>query len=152
MNPDGPYLSVASLCDVLLEEKDDRLSLIRLMDRANIVVTTSEPLPADQPQEVAVTVKGLVSLKSGKFKGKKEVTVSLRKPDGELAGPVQAYPLLFEGGEHGPALRLTFLIGTTDGGLYWFEIGMDEETITKIPLRIAIERRVATDGTVQNQA
>ena len=139
MNGDGPYISVAALCDAVLDEKSGRLSCIRFLDRVDVELSGAEEALAELPA-IAVQIWGLISMKSGSFKGKKMVSIVLIKPSGEDAAPVRNFPAVFQGGEHGINLILQFAIDTKEGGLYWFDILLDGERATRIPLKITVQR------------
>jgi hypothetical protein len=144
MRPEGPYVAVAALCDAVLDEKNNRISCIRFLDKIDVNVAGDESALATWPG-IPVPVWGFLSFKSGEFVGKKIITIALEKPNGERASPVQSYPAVFQGKEHGINLILQFMIETKESGLFWFDVMIDEECATRIPLRIVINQ-TATDA------
>src|SRR5690348_7774486 len=99
MNPNGPYVAVASLCDLVLHEKQEnqeRISCIRFLD------TITADIPADAPDPLpplTLQVNGLISFRSGSFVGSKTLTLIVRSPEGKPGkAPMPTYPMQFGGG------------------------------------------------------
>src|SRR6266699_2905162 len=93
-----PYLNAAVICEKGLQEKDETLSVIRMIDRFNVTVSalgSPENLP---PIPLNLTV--LISLKSGKARGRSTVKLRIESPSG-LKLPDQLLPVLFEGEDRG---------------------------------------------------
>jgi hypothetical protein len=137
MNSDGPYIAVASLCDLVLHEKDERISCIRFLDTLNLAISEDAPDPLPP---VVVQANGLLSFKSGKFVGSKTLQIVLRNPLGKQGKPIQTFPLTFKGHEQGANVILRMQIQIEQEGLYYFDISLDEEIVTRIPLRVFITR------------
>src|SRR6266540_2073557 len=144
MNPPSPYVSVAALCENVLDEKDQRVSCIRFLDRVELNATYSKPLKPEEPAPTLpiplLQLTGLLALKSGDFIGKKMMRINIVKPSGQpmkVEGQMaESLPLLFEGGEHGVQIILKMTLKVEEEGLYHFDVLLDEETIARIPLRI----------------
>jgi hypothetical protein len=137
MNPNGPYVSTAALCELVLHEKNEQISCIRFVDTLELTV------PADTPDPfplIVFQVRGLVSFKSGDFVGSKTLKIQLRNPGGKIGRPDQIYPLQFQGNEHGTNLIFQAELQTNQEGLYYFDIFLDEELATRMPLRIKVKR------------
>jgi hypothetical protein len=85
----GPYLNAALICEKVLQEKDETLSVIRMIDRFNVTVSalgSPENLP---PIPLSLTV--LIALKSGKARGRSTVKLRIENPSG-LKLPDQLLP------------------------------------------------------------
>jgi hypothetical protein len=54
--------------------------------------------------------------------------------------PEQLIPVLFEGEDRGANLILALNMVVDQEGVYWFNILLEEELITRIPLRILYQR------------
>jgi hypothetical protein len=132
----GPYLTAACLCERVLEEKDGVLSAIRMVDR--IMVQGVAPPGVELPPMPAIPIQlvVLVSFKNGAARGSRRLSVQPRTPSGfKLAGP--AVPLLFEGDDdRGVNLHLTVQLQAQEEGVYWFDVLLDDELITRMPLRV----------------
>lgn len=144
MNSDGPYVAVASLCDLVLHEKDERVSCIRFLDTLNLAIPENAP---DPMPPVLVQANGLLGFKSGKFIGTKTLQVVLRNPLGKLGKPIQTFSLVFKGHEQGVNVILKMQIQIDQEGLYYFDISLDEEIVTRIPFRVFITRPKPTEQT-----
>src|SRR5262249_35804839 len=138
MNPNGPFLSVATFCERVLHEKDEVLSCIRLVDTINV------QLPADAPDPLPPTIlegTALVSFKSGEYVGPMTVRIESRNPSGKPSKPPQEYLVQFKGKEHGVNLILTVKLEVTKSGIYWLDILLGNEIATKMPLRVNVTRK-----------
>jgi hypothetical protein len=150
MLPDtGPYLSYAVLCEKVLRETDDVLSLIRIVDLVTVTVVTPVPaspgfvLPAPL---VALTLA--IGLKSGDYTGTVPVRVRLEAPS-SLDLPDFETSAELHGQERGAAIVLPMQFPAQDEGVYWFVVEVDGEVFTRIPLRIAknvVEQSVQTQN------
>lgn len=131
----GPYLVAACFCDKVLREADGVLSLIRIVDRWNIVGST--------PTMTPTTVQGslVILFKSGILRASAQLTITPITPSNERSEPIVA-PLLFEGDdERGTGVVIPMGFPVRDPGLYWFEValaaqGGQSEVLTFIPMRI----------------
>ena len=131
----GPYLVAACFCDKVLREADGVLSLIRIVDRWNIVGST----PTMAPTLAQGTL--VVLLKSGIVRTSAQLTITPESPSGERSEPVIA-PLLFEGDdERGAGIVIPMAFPVREPGLYWFEValtvqGGQSQVLTFIPMRV----------------
>lgn len=129
------HLSMAVFCEKVLREADNVLSVIRVIDRFNISGPTPE---MKQPQILPFTI--LVSFKSGILRGKQLLEIRPIAPNGTEM-PRLSFPMLFEGDdERGNAVvaQLNFMV--VEEGLYWFDLYLNEELVTRMPLRIAYQQ------------
>src|SRR5207245_748099 len=88
---------------------------------------------------VPVNLWAFVAFKSGPARGRFRVTLTPRTPSGfKLAGPT--IPLLFEGeDDRGINLRLELNFQAQEEGLYWFDVVLDDEVLTRMPLRVVYQ-------------
>ena len=129
-----PYVQVAAICQTALQEPTGFLSLIRLIDRLPVAGTTDEMQPQPLNQLVLVIV-----LKSGAMKGKYNIKVVPETPSGKrLPGPQLG--VLFEGDERGVAAILPLGIVAEEEGLYWFDVMLEQDLLTRIPLRVMYQK------------
>ena len=128
------HLAMAVFCEKVLRETDNVLSVVRVIDRFNVVGAT----PEMQPALLEFTI--LISFKSGFLRGKQPLTVRPKNPDGNDM-PSMTFPMLFEGDEdRGNALITPTQFLVDREGLYWFEVYLNEELITRMPLRVAYQQ------------
>ncbi len=133
----GPYIAVAVFCEKVLREQDGVLSAIRIVDR--IIQTAIGGGPQDEVLPVTVNLTAFVALKSGSARGTHEVTVRPEKPSG-MRLPVVRISALLEGEERGTNIVMPMQFVADEEGLYWFDIVIDEQLLTRIPLRVVIRR------------
>ena len=147
MNPNCPYVATAALCDFVLHEKDERISCIRFLDTVEVTISPDAPDPLPP---VTLEIRGLLSFKSGEFTGTKTLKIEPRGPSGELGKPAQTFPLTFKGNEHGANLILRLIIPISQEGLYYFDVSLDEEMVTRIPLRVRLKLTKPADAGPKN--
>jgi hypothetical protein len=130
----GPFVSVACICQTPLQEAMGNLSIIRIMDRVGIAGVTATMQP--QPLQNLVLV---VILRSGVLREHHKVKIVPIGP-GEKPLPANEMSVLFEGDDRGPALILPLSIVATEEGLYWFDVYLEEQLLTRIPLRVIYQQ------------
>lgn len=132
-----PYVSVAALCENVLDEKDGVLSAIRLID----IITISVPTPkiVGQTQLVPIPITILIALKSGSATGRRIITVTLTVPNGQTISTKDTFPVFLEGDEKGANVIIKTNVLTPGDGLFWFNVLLDGELLTRIPLRVKLE-------------
>ena len=134
---DGPYLLAALICEKVLQEKDEAVSIIRIVDRITLTVPASispETLPP-----VPLNLSVFMSFKSGNAKGRRTVKWRTETPSG-IKLPEQIFPALFEGEDRGVNLILALNLIVDQEGVYWFDVLLEDELLTRIPLRVLYQR------------
>ena len=128
------HLAMAVFCEKVLRETDNVLSVVRVIDRFNVAGAT----PEMQPSLLQFTI--LISFKSGFLRGKQPLTIRPKDPDGnEMAS--MTFPMLFEGDEdRGNALMTPTQFVVNKEGLYWFDVYLNDELVTRMPLRVAYQQ------------
>lgn|SRR3990172_9819263 len=133
----GPYVQVAAFCERVLREADGVISLIRVVD----VITHTERgvnVPQDMP-EVRYPLNLVLTLKSGRAKGRHEVSITPELPSGETL-PSMITTVHLEGDGKGVNVFSQIDIPFTLEGLYWFNVRFDGELLTRLPLQIRYAR------------
>lgn len=125
----GPFLQMAVLCERVLREGDGVLSLIRIVDRF-IVSGPQKEMP---PSLIRFTAA--VAFKSGFFRGKYSAKLRPQSPSGKVLAE-QEFPLLFEGEDRGAVFVCEVGLMVQEEGLYWIDVLLEEEVVTRIPLRV----------------
>ena len=131
-----PYVAAALFCEKVIQEKDDVITIIRMVDTYQLKYS-KDPPPGVQP---TIQPSLLVTLKSGELTGKGEVAVSVSKPSGGKPTEARTFPVLLKGDVHGVNLITSLSIRVTEYGLYWFNILWNGALITRIPLRIILKQ------------
>lgn len=76
MNLGGPFLTIAVLCEKVLQEKDGVPSIIRVVDR----ITISGHSPSMPPTQISPTL--VVAMKAGMFRGMADLEIQPSCPLG----------------------------------------------------------------------
>ena len=125
---------MAVFCEKILREADGVLSIIRVIDR----FTVAGPTPEMGPTVLQFTI--LISFKSGFLRGKQKISVRPKSPVGADL-PAMEFPVLFEGDDdRGINLGAMTNFVANEEGLYWIDVYLAEELITRMPLRVIYQR------------
>lgn len=139
----GPYLAAAILCEKALQEKDGVLSAIRIIDR--FITTAGTDAPAQMPP-IQISGQLLIMFKSGDARGSYTVGVRPVTPSGRVT-PTLSLPILLEGDDRGSNLTVAMGFEAKEEGLYWFDILLNDELVTRVPVRVIYQRlAVGTSG------
>ena len=98
---DGPYLNLAVVCEKVLRETDDVLSLIRIVDSVSVTIQVAAASSAgaeSRPITPVIPISFVVGLKSGGYVGSVPVKVRIDTPSGS-EWPESETPAHFEEGE-----------------------------------------------------
>jgi hypothetical protein len=134
----GPYLAAAFLCEKALREVDGVNSFIRVVDRWTITGPTEE-----MPQ-TAIQATLVVMFKSGIHRGPGRLVITPTSPQDQRMQAIEI-PLLFEGDEdRGVAIAVPMAFPVQEPGVYWFDVSLDGQSFSHIPLRVVYHRVVAT--------
>lgn len=136
-----PLLHVATFCEKVLNEADGVNSIIRMVDRFTVQGVTEEMQP------ILLQFTAFISFKSGFMRGKHKVSIRPISPKG-VDLPSMDIPVLFEGDDdRGPALQIPIGWLAQEEGLYWWDLYVNEELVTRMPLRVNYQQvRMATPG------
>jgi hypothetical protein len=133
----GPYIQVACFADYIIRAVDGKISIIGIVDVVNHVKRGQNPPDIMEP--FTYTLNLIVILKSGHATGRNTLRIVPEKPNGETLPP-HTISTRFEGGERGSAVIVDMTITFELEGLYMFDIFLEEEKLTAIPLRINYNR------------
>jgi hypothetical protein len=135
------HLHVATFCEKVLREADGVVSLIRMIDRFNVFGGTEEMAP------VALSFTIYISFKSGILRGKQKISLRPKSPTGEDL-PSMEFPVLFEGDDdRGPGMAIPINWTVEKEGLFWWDLFLNDELVTRMPLRVAYQQvRTPTPG------
>ena len=135
MDKPRPYVTAALLCEKLLHEKDESLTLVRIVDRVQYRLEVGPGVPKDL--RPIIPLQGLVSIKSGDVIGDHIIKIFVTKPN-ENRKEVFSQLVTLLGGDQGQNIILNLGLGVEkDGdGLHWIDVVFDEEVLTRIPLMV----------------
>lgn len=134
---DGPYVTAACFCDVVLEDKSGVLSLIRIVD--TLIHTEAAPEPPRDMPAFTHTMFLVVMLKSGNARGRYNMRVIPQLPDGSTENDV-ILTVHFDGEERGQNIIGQIPFQYTMEGYYLFKVMLEDELLTAIPLRVKYNR------------
>ena len=126
-----PHLIAALFCEKVLQEKDGSLSIIRIADKLMYELPEGVPEAAPPPFSLA----GLVAVKSGPAKGTFNLRIVVNSPSGKQH-ELPPTKIVLEGGDHGQNLILNVVMGLKENGLYWFDVMLESDVLTRIPLLV----------------
>jgi hypothetical protein len=133
MAKDGPFMTAAMFCEHILEDKDGTLSAIRIVDRVT-QTATGPGAPKDMPP-MAIKLWMLITLRSGAARGRRTVSIRPESPSGQQS-PAIELPVLFEGEDRGQNFRTQIGFVAEHEGLYWFDVLLEDDLLTRVPLRV----------------
>jgi hypothetical protein len=139
----GPYLTVAVLCERVLQEQDGVLSAIRIIDRL-IRVSAGPSAPGDM-EPFSHVLAALVCLKSGQARGRFTLTIRAETPSGQQLDAL-SLPVQLGGEDQGANLIINIPFTVEHEGLYWFDVMLEDELITRMPLRVIYQPHPASVG------
>jgi hypothetical protein len=126
-------VTAAALCDQALQDNDGVVSLIRVIDKVTVAgVAGPEPMPASH-----VNLTLVLMLKAGEAAGR-AFTVKLRpeNPAGHSFAETEV-PVRFAAEPNAGANLLVKLgLLVTSPGLYWINVLLDDEQLTRTPLLV----------------
>ena len=134
-----PYLTAALLCERVLQEVNGTLSAIRIIDKVEF---EARNLPAGMKPSIQLT--GLVSLKSGPAVGEFTLSVRAINPKGE-SKELYSGPIKLLGNDNGGNLILMLTLAIENEGLHWFDVLVDGEILSRIPLMLVRKQQVPTE-------
>jgi hypothetical protein len=138
----GPYVALAVICERVLQEKDEVLSIIRVIDRVFHSVAGADVPDTLAPFTWDFTL--LVVLRSGEARGRYNVAIRPEAPSGQRMD-TQSVPVLLEGEERGVNLIFAMSFRFEFEGLYWFDVLLEdpktsqERLLTRVPLRVVYQ-------------
>jgi hypothetical protein len=129
-----PWVNLAAFCqNVIVEQGTGHISVIKINDGMTLVGVTKEM----QPTPVQLTMA--LILKAGDMQGQYSVKVRCVSPSGvETTGP--DIPHFFEGGGRGIQTVLPIGMIATEHGDYWFDVLLEDEILTRVPLRVLYQQ------------
>ena len=134
MDTSKPYVAVATFCDRVLEEQDGVSTVVRVID------TVTVDAPPALPGRPVVRLPLFILLRSGGLRGRRTVSLRLKSPSNEIKPISDPITLLFAGEEHGTTIKVDFAMGVEEFGLYWVEVFLEDELLTRVPLRLRSKR------------
>ena len=132
----APLVIAAALCEYVLREPDNAVSLIRIVDKI-IMTYKGDTLPSPIPM-VTLQQHFFISLRSGNYTGEHRISVTWRRPSG-LANEVMHQTVDFLGGISKVDIfgRLDLL--TNEAGTHSFDLYAGKKYLTTVALELLFE-------------
>jgi hypothetical protein len=136
----GPHVQVATFCERVLQEKDGVISVIRAIDRLALTIGSAAggPVPSEIPPGLTIQPTLVISLRSDQARGRFTLRIVAQQPDTTLL-PEFLADVMFEGEDRGVNVVLPMTLQPQEG-LYWFDIRLGNQLLTRVPLRIIYQR------------
>jgi hypothetical protein len=133
----GPYLKVAALCENVIQDNQGVLSLIRIIDRTTR--TIQGPTVPEQMEPFSQRLYLVLMFVSGEEHGTRELNLVMVKPNG-MRLPMTTTNVLFEGQDRGANVVIQADLQADMEGLYWIEVLIQDEFVTRVPWRVVYQR------------
>jgi hypothetical protein len=111
----------------------------------NLTIQTLQSPSPENMQPTSLNLNAFLSFRSGAAKGRNTIKWVMEEPSG-IRGPEQLLPALFEGEDRGANFILGLPLTVNQEGVYWFDIFLEDQLLTRIPLRI-LYQRIGPQGT-----
>jgi hypothetical protein len=142
---EGPYLNGAVLCERAIQETDGVITIVRIVDKVvaqPLPIANAPPTSAMQPFPLSLSL--VVLIKAGGARGSYTLAIRPQDPTGTQLQALET-PLSFTGTDDGQGANvvINLNLGIQHEGLYWFDVILTGELLTRVPLHI--EYRPAGD-------
>lgn len=134
INPQlGPFIT-ALLCERVLEERDGVKSAFRIIDQLTRQAVGTPPPPV--METFAHPLGLIIRLKAGATRGTIQLNVQIRKPSNVIFAEMPNAIHLPGPDDAGQDLVFNMQLPIDEEGTWWFDILVNGERWTRVPLRI----------------
>jgi hypothetical protein len=127
-----PIVNIATVCEKVMVEKDNVVSLIRVVDTFFV---PEEALA--QAQNSFIPVTGLIVLRGGDFVGEGELSLAVESPDGKKTDVPDKFPMTFSCSDHSNNVVCNMAISLRHIGTSWVTVLWNGDLLTKFPIKLA---------------
>lgn len=120
-------------CERPLIEQDGVMSAIRIFDKIFV-----PKLEQDEPPQSIVPLTLLLMFKGGGYKGPAKVRVVPKRPSGMVRPEFEQDIQLPEQQNGGANVIANVAFAPAEEGVYWFDVFVNDELITRIPLEVQL--------------
>lgn len=131
--PKSPNLTFAVLCERVMQEKDEVMSIIRIVDTVRVMSVAPGivgPPPAIVSLNMAVGFRPESAMNG-------ELRLEIESPTGQQLAPM-SIPLTMKGGGDGANVVVPLLFNASDPGLYWIDVSFRNRRLARVPLRVVV--------------
>src|SRR5579864_1184110 len=132
------YVS-AFLCQSTIREQGDLLTAVRIVD--GFTTSAIGELTTGEVMYFPVNVSAVVIFRA-EMPSKSTLTIKVRDPRGEELQGTRSFSVHSKSLIEGHTLNINFRVPGQKEGDFWFEVYVDDELATKVPLRITHQKRV----------
>jgi hypothetical protein len=135
----GPFVSAALICDRVIREVDGALSAIRIVDQVTLIRPPTG-LPAEI--QIAANLWLLIALKGAPAPGRRNVRITAQAPDGmrtDIGLADVDFASTSSIGPPGANLVVQAVLNFRQTGIHWFDVLLDGNFLTSIPLEVRLE-------------
>lgn len=136
VGPIEPYVKFGVICERVLQEKDDVLSLIRIVDKFTITITGKEP-PDQLPEGVKVLT---IAMSWAGGLGRHEAAFNIISPGGETQPSPRSWTFTLDALNRGHNIIVTLPVRITKAGVYWVEFILNGAAKSRTPFQVIYER------------
>jgi hypothetical protein len=145
----GPHVTVAALCEKVIEDKQGVLSLIRVVDQITHSLVGAD-VPDDMPPFTITDLVLVIMVKADQTRGRYSIKVRPNDPSGRDM-PVMQTPIHLEPGHGGINLVLPIQFRVELEGVYWFDILFSagaghDRLLSRVPLQVMYRPQRLTPG------
>jgi hypothetical protein len=141
----GPFLAAAIFCENILEDSSGLMSVQRIMDGCQVVV--SPFAPPDMPSKanpVPVAQNILLIFRTGDAPGKHELKLVMQGPNGKRSLVSTMEISLTEPSHGGVNVKTVAKMMVYSSGVFLIDVILDGKRFTRMPLNIDIQRLPST--------
>lgn len=133
----GPYLLMAVLCQRADQDQYGSFNVINILEQ--LIVGSDDPNAPVEFPGFRLESQLVVSLASGDRRGDGVISIEPIDPALNRLEPV-SQEVRFSGEDHRVTIVSNVSLDVEHTGVYWFNVKLDDETISWVPLRIGYQR------------
>ncbi|MBI1901003.1 MAG: hypothetical protein HYS13_07820 [Planctomycetia bacterium] len=134
----GPFLTMAVLCERVLTDKDEVVSLIRIVNK----FTIRGPWPSMPPGAVESTMA--IGFRRGDAPAKHYVRIACYDPGGKhLTEVTKDFKFPKPEPDAGQNLFVNLRLAVEKTGRYWFHVMLDGKLVTKMSMQVVYQQTQA---------
>ena len=132
-----PNLKLGVICGQALIEKDNVLSLIRIVDKFTLTITGREP-PNQLPKSIVVMT--IVMTWIGGL-GSHEAAFNIVSPGGETQNSPKTWSFNLDSLNQGHNIIAKVPIKINKAGVYWIEFILNDKVESRMPFQVVYDRQ-----------
>jgi hypothetical protein len=133
----GPYLLMAVLCQRADQDQYGSFNVINVLEQ--LVVGSDDPGAPEEFPGFRLEAQLVVSVASGDRRGDAVITIEPTDPQLNKLEPV-SQEVRFSGEDHRVTIVSNVSLDVEHTGVYWFNVLLDGQSATWVPLRIGYHR------------